>query len=618
MPLAKFNFRPGINKETTDYTDEGGWTDGNLVRFQSGLPQKIGGWEKYSQNSFLGSCRTLFEWSDFDGNQYVGVGTNRKFYVLNQAVFYDITPLRSTVSATDVMTTNGTTTVKFTVTGHGCATGDFVTISGLSGPVNGIPIAEINANHAVAVVDANNFNITVTTQASGSTSNTGGTLTFAFEIPVGEDLQNLLGGWGSGTWNAGSWGFGATGDSFRLWNQDNYGEDLIMNYRGGGIYKWDESAGTNTRATDITADAGAILAPTKANQVIVSERDGHVVALGVDPISGASRTGTIDPMIIAISNQNSAVDWQIRTDGTSTADQIELNLGSEIIGGLQTRQEILVWTDIALFSLRFVGGPLPFTTSLLARGPSILGPNAAVNGADATFWMDKSNFYVYTGSVQALPCTVKEYVFNDINYDERYKIFGFSNQTFDEVGWYYPSAGSNEIDRYVTYNYVQRTWAIGKMERTAWIDYGIYQKPRAAGGSSPGYVYAHEVGYDDDGAPMDNVSIQSGDIDIGDGEQFAFVSRVIPDFKFIGTDGAGPQTVDLIVKMRDAPGGTLVADATIPVDAETQVKNIRGRGRQFSLNVSSFNDGSNNNANRLGVGWRLGSTRLDVKPDGRQ
>ena len=222
MPLAKFNFRPGINKETTDYTDEGGWTDGNLVRFQSGLPQKIGGWEKYSQNSFLGSCRTLFEWSDFDGNQYVGVGTNRKFYVLNQAVFYDITPLRSTVSATDVMTTNGTTTVKFTVTGHGCATGDFVTISGLSAPVNGIPIAEINANHAVAVVDANNFNITVTTQANGSTSNTGGSLTFAFEIPVGEDLQNLLGGWGSGTWNAGSWGFGATGDSFRLWNQDNY------------------------------------------------------------------------------------------------------------------------------------------------------------------------------------------------------------------------------------------------------------------------------------------------------------------------------------------------------------------------------------------------------------
>lgn len=618
MPLAKFNFRPGINKETTDYTDEGGWTDGNLVRFQSGLPQKIGGWEKYSDNTFLGSCRTLFEWSDFDGNQYVGAGTNRKFYVLNDGIYHDITPLRATQTVSDPMTTNGTTSVRFTVTSHGCATGDFVTISGLSAPVNGIPITEINANHTVAVVDANNFDITVDTTASGSTSSTGGSLTFKFEIPVGEDQQSLLGGWGASTWNAGSWGYGTPLAGFRLWNQDNYGEDLIINYRGGAIYQWDESGGTTSRATDITADASANLAPTKANQVIVSERDGHVIALGVDPISGSSRSGTIDPMIIAISNQDSAVDWEIRTDGTSTADQIELNLGSEIIGGLQTRQEILVWTDIALFSLRFVGGPLPFTTSLLARGPSILGPNAAVSGADATFWMDKSNFYVYTGSIQALPCTVKEYVFGDLNYDERYKIFGFSNQTFDEVGWFYPSAGSNEVDRYVTYNYVQQTWSIGKLERTAWIDYGIYQKPRAAKGSSTGYVYAHETGYDDDGSPMDGVFVQSGDMDLQDGEQFAFVSRVIPDFKFIGEDGAGAQTVDLLVRMRDAPGGSFVTDANVAVDSETQVKNIRGRGRQFALKVSSYNDSSQNTANRLGVGWRLGSTRLDVKPDGRQ
>jgi hypothetical protein len=399
---------------------------------------------------------------------------------------------------------------------------------------------------------------------------------------------------------------------------DSFGEDLIANVRAGGIYYWDTSAKTlgTDRAVNISALTGANFTPTAALQVLVSDVDRHVIALGADPINDAAtaRTGTIDPLLVAFSDQENPAEWF--PTATNTAGSLRCSAGSQIIGGIRARQETLIWTDVALYSLQFIGPPLTFGLNLINEGVSLVGPNAAINTPNGVFWMDKKGFYAYQGSVQAVPCSVKSYVLDDFNETQSFQVFGFVNKQFDEVGWFYCSSTSDVIDRYVTYNYVEQTWAIGNLSRTAWLDEGIESFPRAAGtSSSSNYIFSHETGFDDEDSPMDNVFIESADFDLGDGEQFQFVRRCIPDVKFTGDSGA-TQTMNFVLKARNFPGESLTTDQTTAFTGSTTKIDTRARGRQAVVRFESDDDGAT--GARLGVGFRIGGTRLDLQPNGRR
>ena len=423
-----------------------------------------------------------------------------------------------------------------------------------------------------------------------------------------------------GLWGSGGWGSVGTLDDtnqLRLWSHDNFGEDLIMNVRTGGIYYWDESSGTGTRAVALSAISGANLAPTKALQVLVSEKDRHVICLGADPLNagGTARTGAIDPMFIAWSDQENAADWEPKA--TNTAGSLSISSGSDIIGGLSSREEILIWTDISMYSMSYIGPPFTFGINLINQGVGLIGPKAAVNTPDGVYWMDRKGFYKYAGSVQLVPCSVHYYVFSDFNQEQSFKTFGFLNKQFNEVGWFYVSGDSTEIDRYVVYNYGEGIWTIGQLARYAWLDEGLSTYPRATGeASSTQYLYNHENGNDADGSPMDNVYIQSSDFDMQpDGDYYTFIRKIIPDVKFTG-DGGSDQTINFVLKSRDFPGDSLTTDTTQNVTSTTQKLDTRVRARQLTFRVESDDD--NSAGARLGVGWRLGDTRMDVKPDGRR
>ena len=628
MPLAKFIFNPGINKEGTAYTAEGGWFDGNLVRFRKGLPEKIGGWTKYIESSYEGTGRKLHGWVDLDGTRLLGLGTRLKIYIQEGANYNDITPIRSTTSAGDVTfakVADGSAELTVTDTGHGANIDDFVTFSGAASLGGNITAAVLNQEYQVASVPtANTFTInakdtsgTAVPANSSDTGNGGGSTVGTYQINVGLDVFIDGSGWGAGAWGAGTWGsissLGAS-NQLRLWSMDNFGEDLIVNPRAGSVYYWDKTNGLNTRAVELSSLSGANLTPTRGLQVIVSDVDRHVFVLGADPISGGSRSGTIDPLLIAFSDQENAAEWEPRAD--TTAGSLRCSAGSEIIGGLRARQETLVWTDVALYSLQFIGPPLTFGLNLVNEGVSLIGPNAAVNTPRGVFWMDKKGFYNYNGSVSPLPCSVQSYVFDDINEKQVFQYFAFVNKQFDEVGWFYCSEGATVIDRYVVYNYVEQTWNIGQLSRTAWLDEGIVAFPRAAGKSnSSHFLFQHETGHDDDGSPMTNVFIESADFDIGDGEEFQFIRRMIPDVKFTG-DGGSDQAINVVMKTRNFPGESLTSDQTTSFTATTTKIDMRARGRQASVRFESDDDAGTDVT--LGVGFRLGGTRLDLQPNGRR
>ena len=627
MPLAKFIFNPGINKEGTAYTAEGGWFDGNLVRFRKGLPEKIGGWTKYIAATYEGTGRKLHGWVDLDGTRLLGLGTRLKLYIQEGANYNDITPIRSTTSAGDVTfaATNGSSTITVTDTGHGANIDDFVTFSGAASLGGNITAAVLNQEYQVVTVPtANTFTIsakdtsgTAVLANSSDTGNGGGSTVGACQINVGLDVFIDGSGWGAGAWGEGTWGsissLGAA-NQLRLWSMDNFGEDLISNPRAGSVYYWDKTNGLNTRAVELSSLSGANLTPTRGLQVIVSDVDRHVFVLGADPISGGSRSGTIDPLLIAFSDQENAAEWEPRAD--TTAGSLRCSAGSEIIGGLRARQETLVWTDVALYSLQFIGPPLTFGLNLVNEGVSLIGPNAAVNTPRGVFWMDKKGFYNYSGSVNPLPCSVQSYVFDDINEKQAFQYFAFVNKQFDEVGWFYCSEAATVIDRYVVYNYVEQTWNIGQLSRTAWLDEGIVAFPRAAGKSnSSHFLFQHETGHDDDGSPMTNVFIESADFDIGDGEEFQFIRRMIPDVKFTG-DGGSDQAINVVMKTRNFPGESLTSDQTTSFTATTTKIDMRARGRQASVRFESDDDADSQVT--LGVGFRLGGTRLDIQPNGRR
>ena len=628
MPYAKYIFKPGIDREGTDYSNEGGWYDANLVRFRKGRPEKIGGWAKNTLNTFLSTCRALHAWVNLSLTKYLGLGTTWKYYVLQGNVFNDITPLRVTTSAGDVTfaASDGDATITVTDASHGAVADDFVTFSGAATLGGLITAAVLNQEYQIATVTSTNV-YTVeakdtdgdeVTANSSDSGNGGSSVVGAYQINVGLDVFVEGSGWGAGTWSAGTWGSVSaisSSSQLRNWSHDNFGEDLVMNPRGGGIYYWDQSGGATTRAVAVSDLAGAILAPTIALQVLVSDIDRHVVCLGADPINASNqRTSASDPMFICWSDQENITDWE--PIATNTAGSLRLSSGSEIIGGLSSREEILIWTDISMYSMQFIGAPFTFGVNLINQGVGLIGPKAAVNTPDGVYWMDRKGFYKYGGSVQLVPCSVHYYVFSDFNQEQYFQTFGFVNKQFNEVGWFYCSSGVTTIDRYVVFNYAESSWTIGQLSRSAWMDEGIFDDPVATyTTANVGYLYDHETGNDADGSPMDNVYIQSSDFDINDGDYFTFIRKIIPDVKFTGSGGSD-QTINFVLKSRDFPGDSLTTDTTQNVTSTTQKLDIRIRARQLTFRIESDDD--NLSEVRLGVGWRLGNMRMDVKPDGRR
>ena len=627
MPLEKFTLRPGINKEGTDYSNEGGWFDANLVRFRKNFPEKIGGWVKNTLNTFKSTARALHAWVDLDLTKYLGLGTTWKYYVKQGDVFNDITPIRLTTSAGDVTfsASNGDATITVTDTSHGAVVNDFVTFSGAATLGGLITAAVLNQEYQiVTVTSANVYTIeakdtdgdTVTANSSDS-GNGGSSVVGTYQINVGLDVFVEGSGWGAGLWGASTWGsVSALSDTnqLRLWSHDNFGEDLVMNVRGGGIYYWDESSGVTARAVAFSDLSNANLAPTKAVQILVSDVDRHIICFGADPISGSSRTGAIDPMFIAWSDQENATQWEPLPD--NTAGSFRLSAGSSIIGALRARQETLVWTDTSLYSMSFIGQPFTFGVNLVNEGIGLIGPNAAVNSPAGVFWMDKTGFYTYNGQIRELPCSVQNYVLSDINIGQAFQTFATLNKEFDEVGWFYCSSSSTTIDKYVTYNYTENVWSIGQLNRTAWLDEGVFDSPMAAyTTNNVGYLYNHETGNDADGSPMDNVYIESSDFDLGEGTFYQMIRRIIPDIKFTGNGGNG-QIINFVVKTRNYPAESLTTSATNTCTNSTSKIDVRVRARQAALRIESDDD--NNESARLGVGFRVGATRMDLQPSGRR
>ena len=621
MPLNKFVFKPGIVREGTAYDNEGGWFDSNLVRFNAGRPEKVGGWRKDTNNSFLGTCRALHPWVALNGSKFLGLGTHLKYYINEGDSFNDVTPIRKTsTNSVTFSATNGSSIITVTDSSHGAVINDFVTFSQAVSLGGNVTSNVLNQEYQIAtVVNTNSYTIlakdtsgaTVTANSSDS-GNGGSGVDGVYQINVGLDVYVQSTGWGAGAWNSGIWGSVtalSNTNQLRIWSHDHFGEDLVMGVRNGAIYYHDTSGGVETRAVALTDVAGANLVPTICLGVTVSETDRHLIVLGSDPISGTSRTGVLDPMLISFSDQENLTDFEPLE--TNTAGSLRLSEGSLIVGSVKARQETLVWTDTALYSMSFIGPPFTFGLNLINNNTGLISPNGAVTSPGGVYWMGYDNFYVYNGSVQKVPCSVLSYVFDDINSGQAYKIIAYTNNDHDEVGWFYPSSSSEEVDRYVVYDYNDNVWTYGELSRTAWIDEGTVNYPRA---TSNGYLYEHEFGYNDDGEPMTNVFIESSDFDIGDGEQFAFISRVIPDIKFLNNSSSGK--VNIVLKTRNFPGDSLTTNSTSSIASTTQQVHIRSRARQAVLRLESY-DGNTDSGND-DTGWRLGATRLDVRNDGRR
>ena len=635
MPLKSILFRPGVNRENTRYASEaigavtastqvaGGWYESEKVRFRAGTPEKIGGWQRISAETFLGTCRSLWNWVTLGVLNLVGVGTNLKFYIERGGAYYDITPIRDTEALTDpFIATNGSPIISVTDVAHGCVTGDFVTFSGATGLGGNITAGVLNREFQVTLVSGNVYTINVgvnanATDAAGSPG--GGSVTAAYQINVGPAFQIPTTGWGSGTWSSGPWGTGGTSQaSLRLWSQINFGEDLIFAPRDGEIFYWDATSGLNSRGVALTSLGGASDVPVVQRFVFVSDVSRFVFAFGCNEIGSVIQ----NPMLIRWSDQESAADWT--PSPTGQAGSIQLSDGSELVTCVQTRQEIVVWTDSALYSIQYVGVPAVWSTQLLASNISIYSQNAKAVASGVVYWMGVDKFYKYDGRTQTLRCDLREYIFSDINQSQNQQVFAGTNEGFNEVWWYYCSAGSTVVNRYVVYNYAEDIWYYGTMGRTAWLDSGLRDYPLAATYSNN--LVNHEEGVDDNetgtSLPI-AASIGSSEFDIDDGHNFGFIWRVLPDITFRGSTGAlTPQCNMTLIPLRNSgsgfttpasTNGTSTAEiqriATAPIEQFTGQVYIRVRGRQLIFKVDS---------NRLGTTWQLGAPRIDIKPDGRR
>ena len=710
--IKALKFRPGINREVTSYSNEGGYFDGDKIRFRMGFPEKIGGWEKYSPNQYLGSARRLHNWIGLDSSNFLGIGTHLKYYIEEGTTFNDITPIRQTTSAGDVTfsASNGSTTITVTDTSHGAVENDFVTFSGAASLGGVITATVLNAEYQiVSILDANTYTITSSVAANSSdTGNGGSSVVGTYQVNVG--LDQVIGGtgFGAGTWggvtngalqttineggtfsnsdttltvtsgtgisnndfilidseilqvtnvatndltvtrgqsgtdadthangatvflivgNADSdndyvgWGDAATVSvttQIRLWSHDNFGEDLIINIRDGGLFYWDKSLGLASRGVELSATStfsGEKSVPTVAKQVLVSDIDRHVIAFGCDGVGGSSSAtqgdGVQDPLLIRFSSQENPVDWF--PTATNTAGDLRLGAGSTFVQAVETKREILVYTDKSLHSMRFIGPPFTFGISQLASNITIMSSASAIATEDVVYWMGIDNFYVHAGQTAQLPCTVKDKIFLDFNLAQRDKVVAGINSEFGEVWWFYPSAESSECDKYVIWNYNEKVWYYGSLTRTAWLDRGIRNFPIAAGG---GYIFNHELGFDDDGSAMTSF-VETSPMDMGDGEKFAFIRRVIPDLTFTGSVTGSSPNATFTVKARDFPGedfsqtgtGTTTRTATNPVEAFTNKLDYRIRGRSFAIRLDS---------SALGCKFKMGTPRVDIREDGRR
>jgi len=713
MPLTKLQFKPGIDREASSYSNEGGWRECDKVRFRFGFPEKIGGWTKYNSTAFVGTARDLHAWVALDGSRYLGLATHLKYYIVEGGSLFDITPIRATQaagsSAVLFAASDESTTVTVTDAAHGAGTGDFVTFSGATSLGGTVTATVLNAEYQITRLTANTYTITLAAAANGSdTGNGGANVQAKYQTSVGLDTQIGGTGWGAGFWggttetaletqlnealdnsetaidvdsatgitagdliliekelitvgtistntlgtgggpstrgasgtdaathnddtrvylasgNANTehdyvgWGKAAamtTETTLRTWSHDNFGEDLLINVRDGGIFYWDRSDGLNTRATALSAESGATQTPTIAKQIMVSDQ-GHIIAFGCDT---EANPGTQDPLIIRTSSNTSVAasltKWQV--EDTETAQELRLASGSTIVVAIKTRTLILVITDNAAYAMTYQGGTSPYALQSLSESISITSPKAAVAVGEFVFWMGRDSFYMFDGNVKQMPCTLHDYVFTSFNDEQNEKIAAGHNSSFGEVWWFYPSENSSTIDRYVVYNYQQQVWYNGNMVRTAWEDRGVHRNPIAAG--TDGYLYYHEDGFDDGSTSPSSAitaNIESSQIDMGDGEQFTLVRRLIPDITFRDSE-ANPPSADFTVKVRDFPGanysesvsGTTERSATTPVEQFTTQTHLRLRGRSFALKVESTGKG---------VGWRLGSPRIDIRPDGRR
>jgi hypothetical protein len=618
MPLKKLTLKPGVNKENTRYTNENGWYECDKVRFRQGTPEKIGGWARISASTFLGVCRSLWNWVTLGNLNLIGLGTNLKFYIERGGEYYDVTPIRSTVTlGLDPFTGNGTTTVTVTATANGTVTGDFVTFSGSTDTLGPGGTSLFNGEYQVTAAGVNSFTITTSTAvAAGSYG--GAAVVAAYQVNTGSEFVVPLTGWGAGTWSSGTWGVGGTSNtSLQLWSQKNWGEDLVFGPRGGGMYYWDATTGVTTRGVDLSTVSGANGVPTKQNLVFVSDINRFVFAMGCNEIGSS----VLDPMLIRWSDQESAIDWT--PAATNQAGSLRLSDGSEIIAAVQARQEIVVFTDSAVYSLQYLGAPEVWGAQTLGSNISILGPNAAAIGSGVIYWMGVDKFYAYDGRVQTLPCDLRRHIFSDFDQDQAAQVFAGTNEGFNEVWWFYCSAGSTSVDRYVVFNYLEKIWYYGTMARTAWLDSGLRDYPMAA--TYLGNLVNHEQGVDDNatGTPVAiNAYIESSEFDIEDGQNFGFVWRMLPDVTFQGSTAANPSLNMTLIPMKGAGSGfnvpqshggsssaAVTRSATVPIEQFTNIVYIRVRGRQLIMKAES---------NALGVTWQLGSPRIDVRVDGRR
>ena len=616
MPLQKLALKPGVNRENTRYTSEGGWYESDKVRFRQGMPEKIGGWERISSNTFLGICRSLHSWVTLVNLTITSVGTHLKYYLEDGGAYYDITPIRATVTLTNPFTTvSGSATVTVTDANGGYSNGDFVTFSNASA-AGGLTL---NGEFQITYTTGNTYTITAASTASSSATG-GGTVTAVYQINTGVSLESPLVGWSAGTWGEGTWGNGgASTESLRIWSQGNFGEDLILGFRGSPLYFWDASDDTplGNPATLLSAESGASNVPTAQNIVLVSDINRFVFCFGANTLG----TTTQDPMLIRWSDQEDATNWT--PTATTQAGDLRLSRGSEIIAAEQTRQELLVWTDFSVYSLQYVGAPVVWAAQLVGENASIMSQNSVAVADNVAYWFGKDKFYMYDGGVKVLPCNVKRYIFDDINRDNIQQIFGSTNEGFDEIWWFYPSASSNTNDRYVVYNYVQQIWYYGTLSRTAWLDSGIRDFPLAATNSNN--LVQHEVGLDDAETGTTaaiTASITSAQFDLDDGHKFMLVSRMIPDVTFDGSTADSPVVSMSLSALQNSgsgfndplsesgnSGGSVTRTATSPVEKFTEQIFLRVRGRQVSFKVEST---------AQGVTWQLGSPRIDMRPDGRR
>ena len=619
MPLTKLQIAPGIDKQNTEYGAEGKWIDCDNVRFRYGLPEKIGGWTKVTSDALVGATRAILTYSALNGVKYAIYGTNKKLYAYSENNYADITPTRSTGTGniTQFGTTNTSSTVTITDSSHGALIGDFVTIASVGGAVNGISAANLQGEFEILTVpDANTYTIEAKAAAT-STGNASVTANATYQVNTGAAVSLFGYGWGAGTWSTSTWDTsreGLTGAEGVLlqsskWALDNWGEDVLSLQFDGGLFYWDTSSGLSSNLASTTNVSNA---PTKSRFMLVSGDDRHVVCFGTETTIGTSSTQ--DNMFLRWSSQETTNTWA--PTATNTAGSFRLTDGNQINTAVRSRGAVMVWTDTALYQMQFIGAPLTFGFKQIGSNCGAVGINAAVDVSGTSFWMSDDSFFMFDGSVKKIPCSVQDHVFDNINPNAKQDVFCAANSDFNEVMWFYPSANSTQIDKMVAYNYAENLWYVGTLSRSSWADSGVYDNPYAAEfeatdttatistitGLKAGrtFVYLHETGSNDDGAAMLN-HIESGDIDIADGDNFMSVSRFIPDFK----NQAG--TVDVTLKTRPYPSGTQTSHGSFDVDTSTTKVDTRIRGRQVAVRVSS--DAVDDN-------WRYGTMRLDIKPDG--